>query len=1499
MTTLFRNRRPSSLALAVCAAAVSAAAQPTASPSAASPYGVCSHVTRTGFGYRDESCARIAEAGIGAIRSDVDWQRCQPERDGPFDFSRYDEAIASCEVQGLRFLPILMRPPKWATPVWEHLDAWEAFVEAFVRRYGSRCPDVEIMNEPNLHVFWGAEPDAAKYACVLKAAYAAAKRADPSVRVLLGGLNGVPIPYLRTVLQCGGANAFDAICIHPYTHPYAPEPALERDIAALRGLLGEFGVADKPIIVSELGWPTHDANVEGLPLLRTLLAAARPEQAAWRCVYATASDAGGDIVAARVAAALPPGSTCEALSGDALRARLAKGDVDAVVYPFDETFPADTFDAVFDFVRDGGVLADLGGMPLWYPCTETAPGVFSRNPRGEDAEPLRRRLRLSLDAFWLDPATPREGRAFPTAAARAAGYRGDPAGERARRFQKPDRLGPDDEWIPVLTLPDSAPGGPRVAASVIRYGGDMKGCLAVSGVMGRNASVPIGEAAQANYLVRSLAICLALGVDGYYWYEFRSTETDPHYSEHHFGLTHADFSPKPALRAYMDFIAARPAGSVQRDVPLRDPETGVYRSEWTRPDGTVAGVFWKPGEIETPVFYEGSFPSVRAARVAFSSFDPLGWRPDGDAMESLSFGLALGDAPLSRSVEMRATVTPRSCDDSETGRVGIACWDIDGTGDYWHFSLIKGPDRAGARHGFLLEAYIGRELGVQSRFKRVAFEDAGAWEWNKPVELLLRVTPERVEGEAHDAATGALLHRCAYEPRPGSPIGPGAPALRVSGRFRARVENSEAGTSASVAARSANAPYRPIGPATGIRGEATGFFHVEAIDGRDWAIDPLGRAVVLQGVDHVSASGFHCEALGYSPYGRHVARNYPDLDAWRAETLDRLAGWGFTLLGAGGDAGLRHRSLAHVDCLYLSDRFTFGDEEWWISPNRHSPGTSFPNVYHPGYEKALEWACRVKVARHKNDPWLVGYFIDNELAWWGGQKKTGLGLFDLAMALPEGHTARQAAERIARENPDNPAVAFLRETARRYFAATAAAIRKADPNHMVLGCRFAGFSGHNDVIWEEAGKVCDIVSLNMYPWAQLDEGVVLDRRGGRPFAEHLAEVHALCGRPMMITEWSFPALDARPSTYGAGMRVETQAERAAATELCLKTLLSLPFVVGNDYFMWLDQPAEGISRLFPEDSNYGLVNEEGKPYEELTAMFRRVLSEAAALRTAGPSEGLSRASRRSGPAAPSGPLGPSSERERFFAEALRPRNGHVSGVAVLHPVGFRQDADGSWSLSNGLVRLSGRVGGRRLASEIAFADAGPVGSLGALLEWDRNGRPVWTDISRLAAVGDPVRDEPTGVVSVPLRGDGEAGKTRFAINARVSLAPGRGEALVELLSVENLGDAPVKVRGLFFRPWSNEKRPRSGRNVEKLYNAPAEGRWLLPDGSQWGVTTHDFEGLSAMRLWTSPEGVQHPDVAFRLPVPAVLASGETLTPGFPIGALLSLKLPPAKRTTLP
>ena len=67
--------------------------------------------------------------------------------------------------------------------------------------------------------------------------------------------------------------------------------------------------------------------------------------------------------------------------------------------------------------------------------------------------------------------------------------------------------------------------------------------------------------------------------------------------------------------------------------------------------------------------------------------------------------------------------------------------------------------------------------------------------------------------------------------------------------------------------------------------------------------------------------------------------------------------------------------------------------------------------------------------------------------------------------------------------------------------------------------------------------------------------------------DEFRRVHALCGRPMLVTEWSFPALDAgRPCLHGAGQRFHTQEERATAVELFSRTILSEPYMVGYNWF---------------------------------------------------------------------------------------------------------------------------------------------------------------------------------------------------------------------------------------------------------------------------------------------------------------------------------------------
>ena len=554
-----------------------------------SPYGVNAHLLRLpDSAERIEECKWIAATGIKRVRFGLQWKYVQKSPDAPFDFSHFDKIVSELDAAGLTFLPIVDCPPKWAQPVWDHLPEYARFVEAVMTRYGEKFPDIEIWNEVNL---WRpCTPE--RYLDILRTAYTSAKKVKPSVRVLFSGTAGVALDFLGKVYELGGAKYFDVVNIHPYCHPRAPEGWVPNEIKSLRALMAKYGDEKKPIVITEHGWPTHDARVKDLHILLSGLKLANPKKKAWRAVYAaTSRDTGG--VAEALSEALPQGSTAETCFGSRLKERLAAGNVDLVVYPFDESFPADTFEDVRAFVDKGGVLAILGGMPMWYPSRETSPGTFQIDDgaalaKGQEA---RKSLRINC-SFWPEAVKPLEKGSFPTPAAIAAGFKGDPAGEKAFRYQTPKLLKSGDEFIPLLTRKD-AKGNEAVVANVTRLNDGKNGSVIISGTVPNRGSV--GEEGQARYLVRSMAIAFGEGIEQYFWYEFRSPEVDPFYSEHHYGLTHKNFTPKLAWGVYRNFVLARPDGSVRASGKWRDEKSGFHFPQWTRPDGVKAGILWTSG----------------------------------------------------------------------------------------------------------------------------------------------------------------------------------------------------------------------------------------------------------------------------------------------------------------------------------------------------------------------------------------------------------------------------------------------------------------------------------------------------------------------------------------------------------------------------------------------------------------------------------------------------------------------------------------------------------------------------------------------------------------------------------------------------------------------------------------------------------------------------------------------------------------------------------------
>ena len=644
----------------------------------------------------------------------------------------------------------------------------------------------------------------------------------------------------------------------------------------------------------------------------------------------------------------------------------------------------------------------------------------------------------------------------------------------------------------------------------------------------------------------------------------------------------------------------------------------------------------------------------------------------------------------------------------------------------------------------------------------------------------------------------------------------------------------------------------------------SGFYGVRRdADGRWWVVAPDGRDVFLRGIDHASWNGHFCEALGVNPYREENKKRFASQSEWVAETLSRLNAWGFNALGAGCSTELRGRGLVHIEFLGVGERFCAKGGEYAISKFEGTPGTAFPNVFHPEFPAFCDDRARKMCAPQKGDRSILGYFFDNELAW-EAKGAAATGMFDAVAKMPPSHPARRALDVFLAERGlaagqsglgEDAKTGFLRLAARRYFETIAAAIRRYDPNHLLLGARFAGLSSAHQVVWEEAGRICDILTFNNYPWADLDENVVyFSRKDGVRAADAYALRHEWAKRPMIITEWSFPALDSGlPCSCGAGQRFRTQAERTQATELFARTLLALPFMVGYDYFMWVDEPALGISRNFPEDSNYGLVNERGEPYAEITRMFSRINREAEALhrRSEMPQARPAAAAAR--------------KRATTFQDALKcvPPSGR--GAAT-----FTRDGDVYTLSTDAGLELRGSVGGRHAFGSVKAngVECGPFTFMvfhGSYQDIGRVETVEWMERSR----------------SLRITGSGKKGEKSFRVVCDVVPLDGRPWFGCSCVCVENTGSCDFSDVKFFFRqyaPWTADWSKGSYKAPQNVWNAPASAVWISSaDGAWCGAATY-APTVRHFVYWLSGEGAPHPDAMFSPRGSTRLMPGERWEP---------------------
>jgi Beta-galactosidase len=440
---------------------------------------------------------------------------------------------------------------------------------------------------------------------------------------------------------------------------------------------------------------------------------------------------------------------------------------------------------------------------------------------------------------------------------------------------------------------------------------------------------------------------------------------------------------------------------------------------------------------------------------------------------------------------------------------------------------------------------------------------------------------------------------------------------------------------------------------------ATGFFRTDRRNGRWWLVTPEGNPFFSIGIDVVAASqatyveGREFMFSDLAPPDGELAGHWSERDdrrglgaqrgrsfdhggafdfytanierkfgadwhaRWHEEAAARLEAWGFNTIGNWSDPELSamHRFPYTVP---LSPEGAYAKvssgEDWW---------GPMPDPFDPRFAEAADKMARNAAARFRDDPFLIGYFVDNELAWGRGSPATPREYYALAInALGAGSESpaksafvaylsetyrepeqlgkawgiqlaswdalREAGLTLPASSLGNPVVirdlaAFSRRFAEAYFRTVAEALRRHDPAHLYLGSRFAWQTSE---AVEACARWCDVVSFNRY------------RRSIADDPEEWARFHAL-GKPALIGEFHFGSAD-RGLFWEGLVGVGSESERGPAYARYLRAVADNPDFVGAHWFQYVDEPLTGRT-LDGENAHIGFVTVADLPYEGLVS----------------------------------------------------------------------------------------------------------------------------------------------------------------------------------------------------------------------------------------------------------------------------------------------------------
>jgi hypothetical protein len=192
-----------------------------------------------------------------------------------------------------------------------------------------------------------------------------------------------------------------------------------------------------------------------------------------------------------------------------------------------------------------------------------------------------------------------------------------------------------------------------------------------------------------------------------------------------------------------------------------------------------------------------------------------------------------------------------------------------------------------------------------------------------------------------------------------------------------------------------------------------------------------------------------------------------------------------------------------------------------------------PDVYSPQFAEQIDAAANTQCTPHKNDPLVLGYFVGNEPPWNARESE----LCGLILGGPATATQAKLKEFLAAGDTAARRKEFVLACFGKYLETVCGAVRKYDPNHLLLGIRYGGTMSDEAYI---AARIFDVCSINVYEYEPTRQII----RAGR-----------LTDRPILIGEYH---IGVPADGLAAGLvQAKSQLERGVAYRYYVEQAASL------------------------------------------------------------------------------------------------------------------------------------------------------------------------------------------------------------------------------------------------------------------------------------------------------------------------------------------------------